>query len=281
MPRCAAVPATTPPVPGAGRATKVQVTAGRVDRVRRVTARIVLFGATGYTGARTAEALVARGAPARPGRPRPRPAGRAGRPAGRGRDGARRRHRPPVGRAGCSDRGDVLVTTVGPFLQLGRAAVDAAVDAGAVYLDSTGEPPFVRRVLRATTARARPPPGAALIPAFGLDYVPGNLAAALALAEAGDRAHRARRRLQPGRRLGPGLLARHAGLAHGRAVRAGLRLHRRPAGRPRPRAAGSGGSRRTAGPGAGCRSAARSTSRCPGSRRRCARSASTSTGSAR
>jgi short subunit dehydrogenase-like uncharacterized protein len=81
------------------------------------------------------------------------------------------------------------VTTVGPFLRLGQAAVDAAVDAGAIYLDSTGEPPFVRRIFEHDGRRAAEA-GAALIPAFGLDYVPGNLAAALALAEAGERAHR-------------------------------------------------------------------------------------------
>jgi short subunit dehydrogenase-like uncharacterized protein len=153
-----------------------------------VSARIVLFGATGYTGARTAEALVARGA----------------RPVLAGRDPARlaelaaRLGGLPTARADVTDprsvrgllgRGDVLITTVGPFLQLGRAAVDAAVDAGAVYLDSTGEPPFVRRVFEDDGRRAAAT-GAALIPAFGLDYVPGNLAAALALEKAGDRAHR-------------------------------------------------------------------------------------------
>jgi short subunit dehydrogenase-like uncharacterized protein len=67
--------------------------------------------------------------------------------------------------------------------------VDAAVDAGAVYLDSTGEPPFVRRLFERDGRRAAAA-GATLVPAFGLDYVPGNLAAALALDEAGDRAHR-------------------------------------------------------------------------------------------
>jgi short subunit dehydrogenase-like uncharacterized protein len=78
---------------------------------------------------------------------------------------------------------------VGPFLQLGGPAVEAAVDAGAVYLDSTGEPPFVRRVFEEAGPRARAT-GATLVPAFGLDYVPGTLAGALALAEAGDRAVR-------------------------------------------------------------------------------------------
>jgi short subunit dehydrogenase-like uncharacterized protein len=153
-----------------------------------VTARIVLLGATGYTGARTAEALAARGA---------RPV-LVGRDPGRLAALARRLGGLETARADVTDPGsvrallapgDVLVTTVGPFLRLGRAAVDAAVDAGAVYLDSTGEPPFVRRVFENDGPRAAAS-GAALIPAFGLDYVPGNLAAAHALAEAGDRAHR-------------------------------------------------------------------------------------------
>jgi short subunit dehydrogenase-like uncharacterized protein len=153
-----------------------------------VTARIVLFGATGYTGARTAEALMARGA---------RPV-LAGRDPGRLAELAVRLDGLETVRADVTDprsvrallqSGDVLVTTVGPFLRLGQAAVDAAVDAGAVYLDSTGEPPFVRRVFEVDGPRAAAT-GAALIPAFGLDYVPGNLAAATALAEAGERAHR-------------------------------------------------------------------------------------------
>jgi short subunit dehydrogenase-like uncharacterized protein len=153
-----------------------------------VTARIVLFGATGYTGARTAEALAARGArPVLAGRD----PGRLGALADRldGLETARADVTDPRSVRALLASGDVLVTTVGPFLRLGRAAVDAAVDAGAVYLDSTGEPPFVRRVFEDDGPRAAAS-GAALIPAFGLDYVPGNLAAAHALAEAGERAHR-------------------------------------------------------------------------------------------
>src|SRR3954451_10482575 len=175
--------------PGRGTVSQDPGCEGRSpDRVRRVSARIVLFGATGYTGARTAEALAARGA---------RPV-LAGRDPARLADLARRLGGVETARADVTDpaslrallgRGDVLVTTVGPFLRLGAAAVEAAVDAGAVYLDSTGEPPFVRRVFDDAGPRAQRS-GATLVPAFGLDYVPGNLAGALALAEAGDRAHR-------------------------------------------------------------------------------------------
>jgi short subunit dehydrogenase-like uncharacterized protein len=80
--------------------------------------------------------------------------------------------------------GDVLVTTVGPFGRWGEAAVRAAIAAKGIYLDSSGEPPFIRRVfdeLGPAAERA----GAALLPAMGYDFVPGTLAGALALEDAG------------------------------------------------------------------------------------------------
>ena len=83
--------------------------------------------------------------------------------------------------------GDVLVTTVGPFVRHGRPAAEAAVSAGAAYLDSTGEPAFLRWLVDTQDEPARAG-GATLVPAFGYDYAPGNLAAALALDEAGGRA---------------------------------------------------------------------------------------------
>ena len=85
--------------------------------------------------------------------------------------------------------GDVIVATVGPFARHGDPAVEAAIAAGALYLDSTGEPAFIRRVFErygADAARA----GASLVTAFGYDWVPGNLAGALALRDAGDEATR-------------------------------------------------------------------------------------------
>ncbi len=153
-----------------------------------MTARIVLLGATGYTGARTAEALVGRGArPVLAGRNQAKLAPVAERLGGLETavvDVTR-----PGALLDLLGRGDVLVTTVGPFLQLGEPAVEAAIAAGAVYLDSTGEPPFIRRVVDVHGPRAERS-GATLLTAFGLDYVPGTLAGALALAEAGGRAHR-------------------------------------------------------------------------------------------
>jgi short subunit dehydrogenase-like uncharacterized protein len=141
----------------------------------------VLFGATGYTGRLTAEALAAAG----------------GRPVLAGRDRtrletlARRLGGLPVAEADTArpgsvralvGAGDVLVSTVGPFLTRGEPAVRAAVEAGAAYLDSTGEPPFLRRVVEEFGPRAEGRCG--LVPGFGYDFVPGNLAGALALAEA-------------------------------------------------------------------------------------------------
>ena len=85
--------------------------------------------------------------------------------------------------------GDVIVATVGPFARFGDPAVEAAIDAGAAYIDSTGEPAFIRRVFEHYGSQAARR-GAGLITAFGYDWVPGNLAAGLALRDAGEAATR-------------------------------------------------------------------------------------------
>jgi short subunit dehydrogenase-like uncharacterized protein len=82
------------------------------------------------------------------------------------------------------ERGDVLVSTVGPFARWGAPAVEAAIDARAHYLDSTGETPFIRAVFERWGARAADA-GVVLLTAMGYDWVPGNLAGALALRDAG------------------------------------------------------------------------------------------------
>jgi short subunit dehydrogenase-like uncharacterized protein len=141
----------------------------------------VLFGATGYTGRLTAEALAAAGSrPVLAGRDRTRLEALAARLGGL--ELAEADTSRPDGVRALVGAGDVLVSTVGPFLTRGEPAVRAAVEAGATYLDSTGEPPFLRRVFEAFGPRAEG--RCALVPAFGYDFVPGNLAGALALAEA-------------------------------------------------------------------------------------------------
>jgi len=152
-----------------------------------MTPRIVLFGATGYTGRLVAERLAAQGErPVLAGRSEARLAPLAERLGLEWRTADARR---PASLFALVEAGDVLITTVGPFAKWGDAAVRAAVAAPAVYLDSTGEPAFIRRVFEEfgpPAARA----GATLMPAMGFDYVPGALAGALALAEAGAGAER-------------------------------------------------------------------------------------------
>lgn len=150
--------------------------------------RIVLFGATGFTGELTARALVRRGArPLLAARSRERvealAADLGGLPSAVA-DVMR-----PRGLAELLGRGDVLVSTVGPFARLGQAALTAAIGCGAHYIDSTGEPPFIRTVFERLHREARSA-GSGLLTAMGYDYVPGNLAGALALREAGERAVR-------------------------------------------------------------------------------------------
>ena len=84
---------------------------------------------------------------------------------------------------------DVLVSTVGPFDKWGAPAVRAAVAAGCIYLDSTGEPRVHPARVRGVRA-ARAGSGARLLTAMGYDFAPGALAGALALEEAGDDAVR-------------------------------------------------------------------------------------------
>jgi short subunit dehydrogenase-like uncharacterized protein len=149
--------------------------------------RLLLFGATGYTGRLTAAAM------ARAGQPVvlvSRSADRVQRladelaplvPDGRVPQTATADAADPASvRALLAGSGDVLVSTVGPFLKHGQAAVTAAIEAGAAYVDSTGESPFIRWVFQQAGPEAART-GARLLPAFAYDYVPGNLAGALAL----------------------------------------------------------------------------------------------------
>ncbi|MGI3222759.1 saccharopine dehydrogenase NADP-binding domain-containing protein [Streptomyces sp. GTA36] len=149
--------------------------------------RIVLLGATGYTGRRVLRELLARGEkPTLIGRNRTKMLTLADRFEAE-LSVAEVDVTSMADLSRLLEPNDVLVSTVGPFMQLGVATVTAAARAGAHYFDSTGEGTFARRVLLEldSVAAAR---GATLVPAFGYDYVPGNLAGALALTRAGERA---------------------------------------------------------------------------------------------
>lgn len=151
--------------------------------------RIVLLGATGVLGRLAAGALTESGA----------------RPVLAGRDrttlvrlAAELGTDPPIVVADATDPaamralvrpGDVLATTVGPFLQKGAPALEAAIEAGAVYLDPAGEAPFIRDVFEVYGPRAQRR-GATLIPAMAYCSVAGTLAAAIGLDEVGEAASR-------------------------------------------------------------------------------------------
>ncbi|MFZ3452290.1 saccharopine dehydrogenase family protein [Arthrobacter sp. 7Tela_A1] len=148
-----------------------------------MTGSIVVFGATGYTGRLVVESLLKRGV-------RPVLAGRNERNlrdlAAPGQLDYRSADvRDSAAMRALLSPGDVLVSTVGPFERYGHAAAQAAVEAGAHYLDSTGEVGFVHDLRRRLSRQAQEQ-GITMVPAFGYDYVPGFLAGTLAMQRAGS-----------------------------------------------------------------------------------------------
>ena len=145
--------------------------------------KILVFGATGYTGELTARHLVADGE-------RPTLVARRAEPLKAladelgGLDVAVADASDQAALAAVVEPGDVLIATVGPFLRHGRTAVQVAAEAGAHYLDSTGEGTFIREVFERWGPIAAGN-GTAMLSAFGFDFVPGSLAGALALEKAG------------------------------------------------------------------------------------------------
>jgi short subunit dehydrogenase-like uncharacterized protein len=151
--------------------------------------RIVVFGATGYTGKLTAQALVRRGQrPVLAARNAAKLAELAGELGG-DLDVQVADVSQPETVTALVEQGDVLVATVGPFVKWGGPAAEAAIAKGAHYIDSTGEPPFIREVFERYGPRAESA-GIGMFTAFGYDWVPGNLAGALALRASGGAATR-------------------------------------------------------------------------------------------
>jgi short subunit dehydrogenase-like uncharacterized protein len=146
---------------------------------------IVLFGATGFTGALTAEYL-ARNAPqdcrwALAGRNRTRLEAVRDRLAAIDPALAEL----PLLHADVTERESlqavaesarVVITTVGPYIEHGEPLVAACAEAGTDYVDLTGEPEFVDRMYVAHHARAVET-GARIVHACGLDSIPHDLGA--------------------------------------------------------------------------------------------------------
>src|SRR4029077_10121947 len=74
---------------------------------------------------------------------------------------------------------DAVVSCAGPFARAGRPVLRAALEAGLSYSDSTGEKDFIRLVFEEFDGEAKER-GCCLVPAFGFDFVPGDLGAAIA-----------------------------------------------------------------------------------------------------
>ncbi len=146
---------------------------------------VVLLGATGFTGALTAEYLAEHG-----------PSGLRWALAGRNRaklEAVRERLAgidPALAdleliEADSGDRASLdalarrtkcVITTVGPYQQYGEPLVAACAEAGTDYVDLTGEPEFVDRMYVAHHATAERS-GARIVHACGFDSIPHDLGA--------------------------------------------------------------------------------------------------------
>jgi short subunit dehydrogenase-like uncharacterized protein len=134
---------------------------------------IGLLGATGYTGMLTGEVLAAAGVPFRRGA---RSATKlAALPRHSGAEDVVVDTNIPAQLDAFLDGCEAVISTVGPFELLGRPVIEAAIRTRTPYVDSTGEPSFLRWLF--ATHRDAPVP---LVPACGFEYIPGDLAVAVA-----------------------------------------------------------------------------------------------------
>jgi len=140
-------------------------------------APIVVYGASGYTGALVARELRRRGLDFTL-------AGRSAEKLARVAD-ALDGDPPPTRAVGLDDAAGlrdllqdavVVIDCAGPFLRWGEPVVRAAVETRTHYLDTTGEQAYIRLVHERFDEAARAA-GVAVVPAMGFDYVPGDLIA--------------------------------------------------------------------------------------------------------
>jgi short subunit dehydrogenase-like uncharacterized protein len=141
---------------------------------------IVLFGATGFTGALTAEYLAKHA----PGALKLALAGRSkdkleAVKQGLGAPGARfgvlvADVSDPASLATVASSTRVLITTVGPYAKYGLPVVEACAKAGTHCCDLTGEPQFMRRSIDGFDALAKQT-GARIVHTCGFDSIPSDL----------------------------------------------------------------------------------------------------------
>ncbi len=142
-----------------------------------MTETIALYGATGFTGKLIAAELARRGVPAV----------LSGRSAAKleplaeqyGFEARAARNDDPQALRAAFDGCAAVISAAGPFLEVGEPVVDATIAAGCHYVDTTGETPFIERVLDHHGPAAERA-GVTLVPGIGFDYLPGDLIAHLA-----------------------------------------------------------------------------------------------------
>jgi short subunit dehydrogenase-like uncharacterized protein len=137
---------------------------GRAGIVGRMT--IVLYGATGYTGALVADELERRGVDHVLSGRDPAKLVRLGDQRGVPARAASLDDEP--GLRGLLDEASAVINCAGPFTLSGDALLRAAIDTGTHYVDSTGEQAFIRLVFDRHGAAAEKA-GVALVPALGFD----------------------------------------------------------------------------------------------------------------
>ena len=145
---------------------------------------VVLFGATGFTGGKTAEYL-ARAAPqdlrwAIAGRSREKLDAVKARlqriNAGCNPGVLVAQVDDPASLRAMAEQTRLVVTTVGPFSDYGEPVVAACIEARTDYVDSTGEPHFVNMLWARYGERARER-GVRVVPSCGFDSIPADLGA--------------------------------------------------------------------------------------------------------
>lgn len=152
-------------------------------------APIVVYGATGYTGRGTVESLLKRGIKPILAARDPVKLDALARELGGGFELRIANVASPETMDNLVEKGEVLINTVGPFQLFGEPVLETVVNKGAHYIDSTGEPAFISKVFEHYGQRANAT-GSVMLTACGWDYVPGNLAGALAIQRAKGRAKR-------------------------------------------------------------------------------------------
>lgn len=145
---------------------------------------VAVFGATGFTGRLVLDELRARGVATRAiGRSAARLGSVAGvwhsAPVAPPLETCEADALDPASVRRALEGADVVIATAGPFSVFGRTCVDAAVELGIHYLDSTGEQPFVMDCQQRLNAAAQAA-GTSVINAMAYEVAPADLAASIA-----------------------------------------------------------------------------------------------------